>query len=83
MCYNSAAAAKASAIQALRHGILVLLIPPLAMFIGIFGLAFCRRNRFRDQAEGAANDCTEFPREVHAETMAGEVDLLAGTAERD
>jgi hypothetical protein len=50
MCYNAAAAAKASAIQALRHGILILLIPPLAMFIGIFGLAFRRRNRFNDES---------------------------------
>jgi hypothetical protein len=48
MCYNSAAAAKASAIQALKQGILILLIPPLAMFIGIFVLAFRRRNRFNE-----------------------------------
>jgi len=48
MCYNSAAAAKASAIQALKQGILVLLFPPLAMFIGIFALAFRRRHRFND-----------------------------------
>lgn len=46
MCYNSAAAAKASAIQALKQGILILLIPPLAMFIGIFALAFRRREKF-------------------------------------
>src|SRR5438552_16290729 len=48
MCYNSAAAAKASAIQALKQGILVLLFPPLAMFIGIFALAFRLRHRFND-----------------------------------
>ncbi len=49
MCYNSAAAAKAAAIQALRSGILILLIPPVLMFIGIFVLAFRRRDRFADQ----------------------------------
>src|SRR5207248_5675554 len=49
MCYNVAAAARASAIHALKQGILVLLIPPLAMFIGIFALAFRRRNRFNDE----------------------------------
>jgi len=46
MCYNSAAAARASAIHALKQGIVVLLAPPLAMFIGIFALAFRRRYRF-------------------------------------
>src|SRR6266436_3100896 len=51
MCYNSAAAAKASAIEALKHGILILLIPPLAMFIGIFALAFRRRNRFNQKVD--------------------------------
>ena len=51
MCYNSAAAAKVSAIEALKHGILILLIPPLAMFIGIFALAFRRRNRFNQNVD--------------------------------
>jgi hypothetical protein len=51
MCYNSAASAKASAIEALKHGILILLIPPLAMFIGIFALAFRRRNGFNQNVD--------------------------------
>ena len=49
MCYNNAAAAKASAIRALQSGILLLLIPPLLIFIGIFVVAFRGRNRFNDQ----------------------------------
>lgn len=48
MCYNSAAAAKASAIQALRSGVLILLFPVLLMFIGIFVMAFRSRNRFNE-----------------------------------
>ncbi len=49
MCYKTAAAAKATAIQALRSGILVLLIPPLVMCIGIFVIAFRNRDSFRDE----------------------------------
>ncbi len=50
MCYNTTAAAKAAAIQALRSGILVLLIPPLLMFIAIFVMAYWKRERFNDQS---------------------------------
>jgi cbb3-type cytochrome oxidase subunit 3 len=52
MCYNNAAAAKASAIQALRSGVLILLFPVLILFIGILVAAFRSRNRF-NQAEAA------------------------------
>ncbi len=57
MCYNTAAAAKAAAIRALRSGILILLIPPLLMAIGIFVRAFRSRERFSDETpEGSASD---------------------------
>ena len=46
MCYNTAAAAKATAIQALRSGILILLVPVALLFIGIFVLVFRSRERF-------------------------------------
>jgi len=45
MCYNTASAAKPGAIQALRSGILVLLIPPTLLFIGIFTLVFRSKER--------------------------------------
>ena len=45
MCYNTASAAKSGAIQALRSGILVLLIPPTLLFIGIFTLVFRSKER--------------------------------------
>ncbi|MFB3921330.1 MAG: hypothetical protein ACE145_06380 [Terriglobia bacterium] len=48
MCYTSAAAAKKAGLQALREGILVLGIPPLVMFIGIFLYVFRRREHFGD-----------------------------------
>jgi hypothetical protein len=46
MCYNTAAAAKAAAIQSLRSGILILLVPVVLMFIGIFVLVFRSKERF-------------------------------------
>jgi len=56
MCYTSAAAAKTAAIEALRNGILVLLIPPVLMTTAIFALALCRQDRFNDQAAGGTVD---------------------------
>jgi hypothetical protein len=56
MCYNTAAAAKATAIRALRSGILVLLIPPCLMFIGIFLAAFRNRERFNESEQGPTTE---------------------------
>lgn len=44
MCYQNAAGAGAQGREALRHGILVLLVPTLSLFIGIFALIYRRRN---------------------------------------
>jgi hypothetical protein len=44
MCYQSAAASGARAIAALRHGILILAIPPVLICAGIARLAYRRRN---------------------------------------
>jgi hypothetical protein len=44
MCYQNASASGAQGSQALRHGILILLFPTLAVFTGIFGLIYRRRN---------------------------------------
>ena len=46
MCYRAAAAAKGGAIQALRSGILILMIPPVLIVGGITVLAVRGRNRF-------------------------------------
>lgn len=53
LCYTTAAAANAAGIQALRSGILVLLIPPVLMTLGIFSLALVRQGRFNDEGAGA------------------------------
>jgi len=55
MCYTTAAASRAGAIQALRSGILILLIPALTMFAGIFVVIYRSRDRF--------NGATEWPAE--------------------
>ena len=44
MCYSSAAAASAAAMRSLNIGILVLLLPPLAMFVGILTYTIRRAN---------------------------------------
>src|SRR5205807_10627563 len=48
MCYRAAAAAKGGAIQALRSGILILMIPPVLIVGGITVLAVRSRNRFNE-----------------------------------
>jgi hypothetical protein len=45
MCYQNAAASGAKGQAALRHGILILLIPALGVFAGIFWTIF-RRDGF-------------------------------------
>jgi len=60
MCYNTAAAAKAAAIQALRSGILILLVPVVLMFIGIFIMAFRSRERFSELSPEGIDDNREL-----------------------
>jgi hypothetical protein len=48
MCYNAAASSKASAIQALRSGTLILIFPVLFIFAGILVIAYRSRNRFNE-----------------------------------
>ena len=47
MCYQTAAASGAPGQEALRHGILILLLPAVSLFFGIFGLIYRRRNQTR------------------------------------
>ncbi len=57
MCYQSAAAAGPRTAEALRHGILIMLFPPLFIFAGIIVLAHRRRN---DVAEFDVQDETLY-----------------------
>jgi hypothetical protein len=47
MCYQTAAASGAPAREALRHGILILLLPAASLFLGIFAYIYRRRNLAR------------------------------------
>ncbi len=51
MCYTSASSAKAAAIQALRSGILILLVPVLVFSAAIIVVVFLRRNQFHEWGE--------------------------------
>jgi hypothetical protein len=62
MCYQNAAAAGPRTAEALRHGILVMLFPPLFIFAGIIVLAHRRRNDMPDSEAGLEfqDDYTSF-----------------------
>jgi hypothetical protein len=47
MCYQSAAASAAPGRAALRHGILLLLVPAICFFLGICAFIYRRRNLAR------------------------------------
>src|ERR1700736_7023078 len=52
LCYTQAAAAGARMIQALRSGILILIVPPTFMSVGMIFIVYRKRNQFR-QADDA------------------------------
>jgi len=51
-CYANAAAQAPGMLHALRAGILVMMLPCLAMFVVIFGAAYRRRNSFNAEDLG-------------------------------
>jgi hypothetical protein len=46
LCYTQAAASGARMIEALRNGILILVLPPTLMSVGVAVVAYRRRDRF-------------------------------------
>jgi hypothetical protein len=60
MCYQSAAAAGPRTAEALRHGILIMLFPPLFIFAGIIVMAHRRRNDVDDSASSEFQDESLF-----------------------
>ncbi|HZP02036.1 MAG TPA: hypothetical protein VFD30_17255 [Terriglobia bacterium] len=51
LCYNTASAAGSRGIAALRHGILILMIPPVIIFGVVCFFTLRGRNRFNDAWE--------------------------------
>ncbi len=47
MCYQTAAASGAPGREALRHGILILLLPAVSLFLGILVIIYRRGHMFR------------------------------------
>ncbi len=56
LCYTQAAAAGARMIQALRSGIIVLMIPPAFMSVGITLIAYRKRNQFKQDSNDSYTD---------------------------
>jgi hypothetical protein len=56
LCYTQAAGSGHRFIQALKTGILVLIVPPMFMSVGITVLAYKKRNRTNDKKESDKSD---------------------------
>jgi hypothetical protein len=56
LCYTQAASAGARMIQALRSGILILIVPPTLMSVGMIFIMYRNRNRCRDAAGAAESN---------------------------
>jgi len=52
LCYTQAASAGARMIQALRSGILILIIPPTFMSVGMIFIVHHKRNQFKRSQAG-------------------------------
>ncbi len=58
LCYTQAASATQRFIQALRSGILILIIPPMFLSIGVMVMCYRKRNRFHEQDYTSQSDAT-------------------------
>ena len=56
LCYTQAASAGAPMIQALRSGILILIVPPTCMSVGMIFIVYRKRHQFREGADSALAD---------------------------
>lgn len=58
LCYTQAASSGSRMIEALRSGILVLVVPPTLMWLVIFAILYAKRNQHKhaDSAHGSGSD---------------------------
>jgi hypothetical protein len=56
LCYTQAASSGSRMIQALRDGILILVIPPMFLSVGFTVLAYRKRNQFRRPDSSGLDD---------------------------
>ena len=55
LCYTQAASAGSRMIEALKSGILILIVPPTLMSIGMVFIMYRNRNRCRDAADAESD----------------------------
>ncbi|HZQ21828.1 MAG TPA: hypothetical protein VFA89_03430 [Terriglobales bacterium] len=55
LCYTQAASAGARMIQALKSGILILIVPPTLASVGLIGVLYHKRNQFADSEQQLAD----------------------------
>ena len=56
LCYTQAASSGARMIEALRSGILILIVPPTLMSVGMIFIVYHKRNQFRQAADASDSD---------------------------
>src|ERR1700730_16070826 len=56
LCYTQAASSGARMIQALRSGILILIVPPTFMSVGMIFIVYRKRNQFRQADDAPDSD---------------------------
>jgi hypothetical protein len=56
LCYTQAASSGARMIQALRSGILILIVPPTLMSVGMIFIVHRKRNQFRQGDDAPDSD---------------------------
>jgi hypothetical protein len=56
LCYTRAASSGARMIQALRSGILILILPPTFMSVGMIFIVYRKRNQFRQVDDAPHSD---------------------------
>jgi len=56
LCYTQAASSGARMIEALRSGILILIVPPTVMSVAMIVIVYRKRNQFRQAANSPDSD---------------------------
>lgn len=56
LCYTQAASSGARMIEALRSGILILIVPPTLMSVAMIFIIYRKRNQFRQEAAALDSD---------------------------
>jgi hypothetical protein len=56
LCYTQSASAGARMIEALRSGILILIVPPTFMSVGMIFIVYRKRNQFRQADDAPDSD---------------------------